>query len=235
MKSYYYITRKEKGSFLIEVLLSMLILTGSILGVFKLIANNDNAEYDYIQRMVISTEIYNYYSICSVMLSRKFNNSDIYIKSHILDLSTQSGIANNCNSGVREATFTPTLGSNGYINQKNLWLNNVLKNGFIPLISPVVAIGIVRSTYGSADVISLTATVCYKSLNMKDSKYSFSAALPYVSTPTINVDGQPMQDILWCELNSMPHVNCRFYFETSNPDLYSHVNYKLPYTVERDE
>uniref|UniRef100_UPI001F5ED4E1 type IV pilus modification PilV family protein n=2 Tax=Candidatus Ichthyocystis TaxID=2929841 RepID=UPI001F5ED4E1 len=60
MKSYYYITRKEKGSFLIEVLLSMLILTGSILGVFKLIANNDNAEYDYIQRMVISTEIYNY-------------------------------------------------------------------------------------------------------------------------------------------------------------------------------
>ncbi|CUT17501.1 MULTISPECIES: hypothetical protein [Candidatus Ichthyocystis] len=234
MKSYYRLPLKEKGSFLIETLVAVAILTGSVLGVFKVISINDYAEYDYIQRVVISTEIYNYYSICSVLLSRKFSQNFNQIKIHFPDLSTTASVASNCNTGASEADFVPTLAGNGYKDQRDLWLSNVLRNHSLPLINSKVAIGIVAINRLGSQRAVFTAYACFKSLNMKENHYSFSGALPLTDIHSVNIDGQPIEDIVWCQLDSIPDAACRFFYENGRPRPYV-VNYKLPYTVDRKE
>ncbi|WP_092484755.1 hypothetical protein [Candidatus Ichthyocystis hellenicum] len=236
MKSYYHLPIKEKGSFLIETLVAVAILTGSVLGVFKVISINDYAEYDYIQRVVISTEIYNYYSICSVLLSNKFSKNFNQISVHFRDLSTPDtpAAARDCSTGASEATFVPTLAGNGYKDQRDLWLSNVLRNHSLPLIDSKIAIGIAETNRFGLQRAVFTAYACFKSLNMKKNHYVFYGTLPLANFHSVRIDGQPIEDIIWCQLDSIPDANCRFYSETANPRGYA-VNYKLPYTVDRKE
>lgn len=234
MKRYFLGKRiKNSGSFLIEGLLSILILTGVVLGILKLSFSSDSLEYDYIQRLVISTEIYNYYSLCSILLSNKFFESRSQLNSHLNSLVTTSfSDVRNCNRGVSMKNFSGSISSDGYATQRDLWLSNFLFNTSLPLINLRVNVAFQEMGLGSTIRPLVTVYVCYTGLRRLDEhQYLFSSALPIANFPSVHVNGFNYENIVSCSLDSMPEVNCRFYYETDQPNSYT-VDYTLPYRVD---